>query len=271
MASRHRIKSIDFLRGIAMVLMPLDHVRDFLSNSTYSPFDLDHTTPSLFFTRFLVNFCAPIFIFLAGTSMYLWESKGIEKRKVSFFLFTRGLLLIFLEFTIIRCVWAFNFDFSFILGQIFGAIGWSMIALSILIKLPYWLVIVFGSLIVILHNLLDKILPAAWGAFSWLFKILHGPGEAQIHLFDNKFILQIEDPIMPWIGVIALGYAFGKIFTFEEKRRRKYLGLLSGFLFMVFIVIRLINIYGNPLPWHDYKSSMLTIMSFIKLTNILLH
>ncbi len=264
--SRQRLKSIDLLRGIAMILMPLDHIRDFLSNSIYSPFDLNHTTPGLFFTRFLVNFCAPIFIFLAGTSMYLWESKGIAKNKVSFFLFTRGLLLIFLEFTLIRTVWAFNFDLSFELGQIFWAIGWSMIALSFLIKLPYWLIIVSGSILVTFHDLLDKVQPAAWGALSWLFKILHGPAETQIHLFKNKFTLQVEDPIIPWIGVIALGYAFGKIFLFDEKRRRKYLGLVSGSLFMFFIVIRLINIYGDPIPWHEYKSFIFSFMSFIKLT-----
>jgi uncharacterized membrane protein len=259
-----RVKSIDFLRGLVMILMPLDHVRDFLSNSIYSPFDIAHTTPSLFFTRVVVNFCAPVFIFLAGTSMFLWKSTGKDTKTVSFFLFTRGLLLILFELTIIRIVWAFNFDLAFQLCQIFWAIGWCMIFLSGIIFLPYWLIATLGGIIVAFTDFLSKIAPTAWGAFSGLYKILHGPGETQIHLFYNKVTLQIEDPLLPWIGVMALGYVFGKLYTFETAKRIKGLLIIGFSSIVAFVVLRYINVYRNPDVWHTQKNLIFTIMDFIK-------
>jgi len=258
-----RIKSIDFLRGLVMLLMPLDHVRDFLSNSLFSPTNLQHTTVALFFTRAIVNFCAPVFIFLAGLSMFILKSRGRSTKEISFFLFTRGLLLIFFELTIIRTVWTFNFDLSFELLQIFWAIGCCMIALSAIIFLPYYLIAILSGLILLSSDFFSMLNATSFGSFSWLYKILFGPGETQIHLFQ-KITLQIEDPIFAWIGVISLGFVMGKIFILEPIKRRKML-LLFAFIFTtIFITIRFFNFYGNPAPWMEQKNLIFTIMSFLK-------
>jgi uncharacterized membrane protein len=247
-----------------MILMPLDHIRDFLSNSLYSPFDIAHTTPALFFTRVVVNFCAPVFIFLAGTSMFLWKSSGKDTKTVSFFLFTRGLLLILFELTIIRTVWAFNFDLAYQLCQIFWAIGWCMISLSAIIFLPYWLIATLGGIIVTFTDFLSKIAPSARGAFSGLYKILHGPGEAHVSLFSNKVTLQIEDPLLPWIGVMALGFVFGKLYTYDVAKRVKGLLVIGFSAIAAFVVLRYFNIYGDPYIWQNQKNLIFTIMDFIK-------
>jgi uncharacterized membrane protein len=257
-----RIKSIDFLRGIVMILMPLDHIRDFMSNSLYSPTNISHTTVGLFFTRYLANYCAPIFIFLAGTSMYLWHQKIQSTKKVSAFLFSRGLFLILLELTIIRTVWAFNFDLNFELCQIFWAIGFSMIFLSVIIYLPYFWIFSIGIIIVAGHNLLDYVHLNTTGPFTWLFQVLHGPAETQIHFF-KKLTFQIEDPLLPWIGVMSLGYIFGKLYTFEWKKRRNYLWLIGLISITCFVILRLMNNYGNHLPWSVQKNGLFTFMSFI--------
>ena len=257
-----RIKSIDFLRGLVMILMPLDHVRDFLSNSLFSPTDLQHTTIALFFTRAVVNFCAPVFIFLAGLSMFILKSRGKTTKEISFFLFTRGLLLILFELTIIRTVWTFNFDLSFELLQIFWAIGCCMIALSGIIFLPYTLIGILSIVILISSDFFSMINIASIGSFSWIYKILFGPGEAQIHLFKN-ITLQIEDPIFAWIGVISLGLVMGKIFIFEPIKRKKMILLSASLFTIIFIIVRYFNFYGNPAPWAVQKNLIFTFMSFI--------
>jgi len=248
-----------------MILMPLDHVRDYLSNSIYSPTDLEHTTPGLFFTRLAANFCAPVFIFLAGTSMFLWKNQGKTAKEVSYFLFTRGLFLILMELTLIRTVWTFNFDWSFQLCQIFWAIGCSMVALSAFIYLPYWAIVLVGTFLIFSDNYIESLDPSVWGNFSGLFKILFGPGEAQVDLFNHHLILQIEDPIATWIGVITIGYAFGKIYTFECPKRIKSLFLLGCLFLSIFFVLRYFNLYGNPQPWELQKSLLFNIMSIINL------
>jgi uncharacterized membrane protein len=166
-----RIDSVDFLRGIVMVLMALDHVRDFFTNVRYDPLDLSQTNAALFLTRWITHYCAPTFIFLAGTGAFLSSTRGKTKPEISKFLFTRGIWLIFLELTIVRFGWFFNFDYSLSIGQVIWAIGWSMIALSALVYLPITAITIFGIVMIAVHNLFDGVAPEQLGNFGWTWQI----------------------------------------------------------------------------------------------------
>src|SRR3989442_424797 len=174
-SGRPRLDSVDALRGLVMVIMALDHTRDFFSKDlAFDPSDLDKTYPSLFLTRWITHFCAPVFIFLAGTGAFLSTTRGKSTRQLSWFLLTRGLWLVLLELTWVRCLgWQFNFDFHFAMGIVIWAIGWSMVALAGLVFLPLRWVTTFGILMIASHNLFDYVEPASWGSLGWLWMILH--------------------------------------------------------------------------------------------------
>ena len=275
--ARKRIDSVDLLRGIVMVIMMLDHTRDFVHVGafTFDPTDMTRTTVPLFFTRWITHYCAPIFVFLAGTGAYLQLERGKSKSSLSKFLITRGLWLILLELTVVRFGVFFNADYRFLAFlQVIWVIGVSMIVLAGLIHLPLKVTATFGLAMIFLHNLLDRIqvtgwrgpgtpIPSVWGKL-WI--LLHQP-------FSPFPILPVLSPvvvavynIIPWVGVMAAGYACGNIYQMDGARRRRWLLAMGGSATVLFIVIRAINIYGDPARWAVQKSAAFTVLSFLNTT-----
>ena len=258
-----RHEAIDLLRGLAMIVMALDHVRIFFShdvvlaslNGNYE------TTPILFFTRWITHFCAPIFFFLAGTGAYLSMIRGKTKSELSLFLLTRGLWLVFLELTIVLCLgWRFNFDYEYLFSSVIWALGWSMVAMSAIVYLPIWAITAIGIVMIAGHNTLDAIDPNNLGAFSKLWLILHHPGTFQL---TPHIKIVVSYPLIPWIGVMAVGYGFGSLLQDDRKIRQKRLLILGTGLTMAFFILRAINIYGNPHLWSIQKNILETVGSFI--------
>jgi uncharacterized membrane protein len=257
-----RLDSLDLLRGLVMVVMALDHVRDFLHYATrlFDPTDLSRVDAALFLTRWVTHFCAPVFVFLAGTSAFLYGSRRKTKGELSRFLLTRGLWLVFLELTVIRLAWTFDPTYRITPGQVIWAIGWSMITLSALVYLPVWAVTTFGVAMVALHNLLDPLTSASFGTLDWLWAILH-TGEPLEPFAGRQFIPLY--PLIPWIGVMAAGYGFGRVFLLEGERRRRLLLRLGVGLTLAFVILRALNFYGDPRPWAVQGSGLYTFFSFI--------
>jgi len=259
-----RIQSIDILRGIIMVIMALDHTRDFfhISAMTDEPTNLETTTPALFFTRWITHFCAPLFVFLSGTSIYL-QSLRKTKKQLSLFLLTRGLWLILAEFTIVGFGWSFNIFFNFFFLQVIWAIGASMVVLAALIHLRYWMLLALGLLITVLHNILDTytFTDPTLDFIANLFLLT----EFEVFPLGGGIMLMCAYAALPWTGVMLLGYALGKWYNpgFDAVRRRKLL-LTTGFAVTgLFIVLRLINDYGDPKPWTAQKDMVYTFLSFL--------
>lgn len=261
----YRVSSIDLLRGIVMIIMALDHTRDYFHADSffYDPTDLTQTNPALFFTRWITHFCAPAFMFLSGTSAFL-VSQRKTKKELAIFLLTRGCWLIFLEMTIINFAWSFDPQFSTINYIVIWALGVSMIALAGLIFLPIPVIAGIGLLIVFTHNLLEPInIPGNnLKAFAW--GLLHDPGEFNF-LGRINFV---GYPVIPWIGLMSLGYCCGTIFKksvtpIQRKKQLIFLGLIS---IVLFIAIRFTNFYGDAVPWSVQNNAVFTIMSFLNLT-----
>ncbi len=260
-----RIESIDLLRGIVMIIMALDHVRDYFHADAflYHPLDLEKTNAAIFVTRWITHFCAPVFVFLAGTSAFLvGQRKG--KRELSTFLLTRGIWLIILEFTIINISWFFNFKFTFFALTVIWAIGVGMIALAAAIHLPFKAILFIGILFVAGHNLLDPVHVDGETAQSFIWKVLH---EAALVKFPY-FTVFIGYPVLPWTGIMLLGYCFGALYTpsVDPVFRKKRLYLLGFSSIIVFFILRAVNIYGDPVPWSVQSSTLDTFLSFIKVT-----
>ena len=245
-----------------MVIMALDHTRDFFSKDlAFDPTDLGRTFPALFLTRWITHYCAPVFIFLAGTGAFLSTGRGKSRGELSRFLLTRGLWLVLLELTWVRCLgWQFNFDLHFTFGAVIWAIGWSMVALAVLVFLPLRWVTAFGLLMIASHNLFDSVKPESWGSLGWLWKILHSGG---MILPAKGCRFAAGYPLVPWIGVMAAGYGFGSLLLREPVERRRWLFGLGATLTLLFILLRAINIYGDPRPWSGQKNSLFTLFSFI--------
>ena len=276
--TRGRIDSIDLLRGIVMVIMMLDHTRDFVHRDVFQgfdPTDLSHTTVMLFFTRWITHFCAPIFVFLAGTGVYLQFVRGKSKKDLSRFLVTRGLWLIVLEFTWVRICFTFNVDYRFLGAmQVIWAIGVSMIVLAALIHLPARIVGAFGIAMIVLHNLLDRIHVEGWrgpnspvpGYGAKLFIILHQPFETFPILGFPSPVVFVLYPLIPWVGVMAAGYAFGAVYQWNAQRRRRFLVRLGSGAIVLFVVLRSINHYADPSHWSRQDTVAFTILSFLNTT-----
>ena len=256
-----RLESVDLLRGLVMILMALDHVRDFFTNATYDPLDLQKTHPALFLTRYITHFCAPVFMFLAGTGAFLSTTRGKTKRELAWFLLTRGLWLALLEVTYVRCLgWEFNFDFHRVGAAVLWAIGWSMVVLSGLVFLPVWAITAFGVGMIAVHNAFDGIQPETWGPFGWLWIILHKGGPFSP---APGFTFIAAYPLIPWIGVMAAGYGFGPVLLKEPESRRKWTLGLGITLTLLFVIIRGTIVYGNPRPWAAQNNGLFTVFSFI--------
>jgi uncharacterized membrane protein len=261
----YRVESIDLLRGLIMIIMALDHVRDYFHYGAlvYDPTDLTRTSTAVFFTRWITHFCAPVFMLLSGTSAFLvGQRKG--KKALAKFLLTRGLWLILLEFTIIKFGWSFNISYSSLALIVIWALGISMIALAALIYLPIPWILGIGLLMVFGHNWLDT-LPIPDHVVNTLgWRILHQPGffpVGDVNLF-------IAYPVIPWIGVMALGYCLGKLYQkdFPAAKRKKWLINMGLAAIVLFIVLRYTNTYGNPFDWTQQKTAWFTVLSFLNLT-----
>ncbi len=263
LSSQKRITSIDLLRGTVMIIMALDHVRDYFHAGAflYDPLDLEKTSVVLFFTRWITHFCAPVFMFLAGTSAFIAGQKK-TKKELSVFLLTRGLWLILLELTLISFEWNFDVTFSNIYFIVIWALGISMVVLAGLIHLPYKIILLFGIVLVAGHNLLDNthVTGNTLPAFGWA--LLH---DQNFFMWQGKNIL-VGYPVLPWIGVMALGYCMGVLYTpaFTAEKRKKLLMIIGSSAIVLFILIRFINVYGDPSPWSYQQSAVHTFLSFIK-------
>jgi uncharacterized membrane protein len=261
--SRPRIDSVDLLRGIVMVVMALDHVRDYFTAVRFDPLDLTQTTAAYFFTRWITHFCAPVFVFLAGTGAFLSSTRGKSTRQLSRFLFTRGIWLIVVELTFVRLAWQFSFDTSFIFVQVIWAIGCSMIFLSGLVYLSTRTIAIIGVSMIALHNLLDGIAPESFGSLSWLWMTLHVQA---VYPLSEGHVYMPFYPLIPWLGVMAAGFAFGTVFQLEPDRRRIVLLRMGIGVTAAFVVIRGINVYGDLVPWSEQETAMRTFFSFLNTT-----
>jgi uncharacterized membrane protein len=269
-----RVDSVDLLRGLIMVIMMLDHTRDFVhfQATLFDPSDVSRTYPALFFTRWITHFCAPVFVFLAGTGAYFQELRGKPKIELSRFLITRGIWLIVLEFTVLRVIIFFNFDYPSFLGflQVIWVIGWGMIVLAGLIYLPLRVVLAMSVAMIVLHNAFDGIRSASWagpgspvpGFGASLWKVLHEPGLIFPLGYPGPPLLVLY-PLIPWLGVLAAGYALGSLYRLDESHRRRFLFRLGSAITLGFIVLRAINIYGDPSHWSVQSSPVMTALSFL--------
>lgn len=239
-----RLSEIDMLRGLVIILMALDHVRDYFHSGgfTSNPLDPATTTPLLYATRWITHLCAPVFIFLAGLSAFLQARKGKTGAALARFLVTRGAWLIFIEVTILSFGWSFGFPYPFFL-QVIWAIGWSMIALGGLVLLPRAAVLTIGLAIVLGHNLLDPITPQQFGDFSLLWTFLHDGGPIFI---GGQPVGIMAYPVLPWIGVMAVGYGAGPLFVEPSAARDRKLLIIGAAMLALFAVLRFTGFYGEP-------------------------
>ena len=265
MINSQRIESIDLLRGIVMVVMALDHVRDYFHADAflYDPTDMSKTSVILFFTRWVTHFCAPVFIFLAGTSAFQ-IGKRRSKKELSTFLLKRGLWLVFLELTIVNFAWFFNFQFSLITLFVIWALGIGMILLAAFVHLPLKIALAVGLLMVFGHNLLDGYTVDEAGIKAILWSAFH---QFQGFQLSENYSLFIAYPLVPWVGVMLLGYCFGALYGLPANYSRKKILLYLGFgCIALFVLIRFINGYGDPNPWSVQPSPVFTVLSFLNVT-----
>ncbi|UCP11613.1 heparan-alpha-glucosaminide N-acetyltransferase domain-containing protein [Pseudomonas sp. MM213] len=261
-----RLLSIDALRGLVIIFMLLDHVREtfFLHRQVADPMAIDTIEPALFFSRALTHLCAPVFVLLTGLSAYLYGEKHHGKSDVSSFLFTRGLVLVLLEFTLVNFAWTFQFPPSVIYMQVIWAIGVSMVALAALVWLPRPILCVLGMVIITGHNLLDSLHFPVGSAMHVPWAILHDRGWLE---FADNLRVRSSYPVLPWIGVIALGYCIGPWFVRSAlpTMRQQYLLVAGVGALISFLALRLVNGYGEA-HWVSYESTTQTIMSFFNIT-----
>ena len=254
-----RTRSIDLLRGAVMVLMVLDHARDFFVGLARSPTDLATTTVPLFLTRWVTHFCAPVFVLLAGVAARLYaEKRGLPAARR--FLFTRGLWLIVLELTIVRFAWIPEPFYRFILLQVIWTLGWAMLALSALSFLPIRVVLAVGLGIALGHNLLDPFDRGSFGSLEPVWDVLH---ERSMLKLGGRSIF-VSYPILPWIGVAAAGFALGGWFDKPAPERQRLLLSTGVAATLAFVVLRAVNLYGDPHPWlQQARGAVFTLLSFL--------
>ncbi len=258
--SSYRITSIDILRGLVMIIMALDHTRDFfhVTAMTDDPLNLATTTVPLYFTRWVTHFCAPVFVFLSGTSAYL-ASKNKTPGNAGLFLIKRGIWLVFIEVAVITLGFTFNPFYNFIILQVIWAIGWSMVLLGLLIQFPFYTVLITGLLLFFGHNIFDHITLPEKGMAGNLMKILFTSRGTILPVSDSRFI-GVFYAILPWTGAMVTGYCAGYWYRKEfSSVKRKQLLITTGIsLIVLFIILRFFNLYGDPVPW-DKKN----ILSFL--------
>jgi uncharacterized membrane protein len=260
-----RLYAIDLVRGVVMVLMVLDHTRGFFTHPNLNPLDLQNPWPTLFLTRWVTHFCAPVFVFLAGTGSFLYGSRCKARGQLAWFLVTRGVWLLFLEFSLVHLGWAFSFDYQGLFAQVIWVIGWSLILLACLVRVPAWVVAIIGMAIIMCQNLLDLIPAETLRGFGWPVVILLRPGILELPYPQGVRILALYS-ILPWFGILAAGYGFGALWLLERGRRRQILLLLGIALTLLFVVLRYVNGYGDPNPWAEQRTVGLTFLWFLDCT-----
>jgi uncharacterized membrane protein len=255
---RSRLDSIDLVRGLIMIVMALDHTREFFGIPGQNPTALGTATAALFFTRWITYICAPVFFLLTGTGAYL-SLRRHSPGELSRFLVTRGLWLIFLELVLVRCLaYQFNADYRVTMLVVLWALGWAMIVLAALVRLPASLVITFGVVLIAGHNLFDRVRSA-----HPIWAILHAPG----FVWNTpEHVVFVAYPLVPWIGVTALGFALGRIYGWDAARRRAYLLRLGVALTLAFVAVRALDGYGDPSRWTHQKTALFTVLSFLNTT-----
>ena len=258
-ASQSRITALDALRGVAMVIMALDHVRDFFHYAAFSfrPDDLSQTTVALFFTRWITHFCAPVFMFAAGAGAYLWRQNGRSPAQLSSYLLKRGLWLVLLELTALRFAMNINVFSGPVLLTVLWALGWSMVVLSAASRLPSRVLAAASIGVIALHHLADSIsLPDA------LWKVAHQQGAFVI----GGMVVVAAYPLIPWIAVMAAGFCFGPVLELDQPRRNEVLIRLGTGLIIAFAGLRALNVYGDPQPWSTQAPAVWTQLSFLRCT-----
>jgi uncharacterized membrane protein len=252
-----RVESVDVVRGAIMIVMALDHTRDFFGVPGVSPTDVSRAGAALFFTRWITNICAPVFFLLTGTGAYL----ALRKKSIgelSRFLLTRGLWLIVLEIVVLRCLaYQFNVDYRMTMLIVLWALGWSMIALSALVHLPLAAITAFGVALIAGHNVLDGVRSA-----NPVWVILHGPG----FVATGAHTVFASYPLIPWIGVTAAGFALGRIYDWDPDRRRRFLVRAGVLATLTFVALRAVNVYGDPSRWRHQAAAATTVLSFLNTT-----
>lgn len=261
-----RLASVDVLRGLVMVIMALDHTRDFVTYLRFAPEDMTHTYGALFFTRFITHFCAPVFAFLAGAGAFLSTRRGKSLPQLSRFFLTRGLWLVLLELTVVDFAWGFV---PWAQGGVIWILGWSMVTMALIVRLPLRWIAFLGLGMIATHNLLDPISPAALGRLYWVWMLLHSPGRIPI---TPEFSFSVRYVLIPWVGVMATGFAFGSLLLRPD--RRKWILTIGIAATALFFVLRGFNLYGNGIaglpfgyprsagPWNFQSTLSLTVISF---------
>jgi uncharacterized membrane protein len=261
-----RIDSIDVVRGLVMVVMALDHTRDFFTHLHFEPENLARTWYALFFTRWITHFCAPLFFFLAGTGAFFYGRRRTPA-ELSRFLWTRGLWLILLEFTVVGTAWTFQFPFGFF--GVIWALGASMVLMAAAVRLPVRWLGPMSVLIIATHDLFDGIRPERFGSMAWLWTLLHVRGFALLPFHIPQFVLF---QIIPWVAVMGAGYALGSVYLLEPDRRRKLIARLGLVLMLAFVLLRVTNLYGDPPvgqggvsqgDWHIQPTVEKTVILFL--------
>jgi uncharacterized membrane protein len=254
---RIRLESVDVVRGLIMVVMALDHTRDFFGIPGQNPtaVGVGGATAALFFTRWITHFCAPVFFLLTGTGAYLSRRRK-STGELSRYLLTRGLWLIFLDVVVLRCLaYQFNADYHVTFLLVLWALGWAMIVLSLLVRLPLPAIAAFGAVLIAGHDLLDGIKSA-----NPLWNVLHSPGFV-VNTPDH--VVFVTYTLIPWIGVTAVGYALGRIYDWDAGRRRAFLVRMGAALTTAFVALRAINVYGDPSRWATQRTPLFTMLSFL--------
>jgi uncharacterized membrane protein len=273
-ARKARLDAIDLLRGLVIVFMLLDHTRDFVHRDAplFDPANLARTTIPLFFTRWITHFCAPVFVLLAGVGAALRLDRGASKAELSRYLVTRGLWLILLEFTVVRFGMAFDLDYRGYPGmlEVIWALGLGMVLLAGLVRLPAPVVAAGGAAIVLLHNLTDGWTVQGWAgpgssgpdALGAVWMILHQPGFITV----GGIPVLVAYPLLPWLGVMMLGFGLGTVYRWEATRRQRFLTRLGFAMVLAFVVLRATNLYGNPRPWTAQRDAAFTVLAFLNTT-----
>jgi uncharacterized membrane protein len=258
--ARDRIEAVDLLRGLVIILMVLDHVRDYFHAEAFlfSAVDPDKSYPALFATRWITHLCAPVFVALAGVSAYLQLQAGKPVADVRRLLWTRGLWLIALELTVVSFGWNFGTPVPFL--QVIWAIGCSMIALAAAVSFRPAVVAAIGAIIVLGHNFLDPVTPAALGPLGLGWQFLHEGGPLVIAGQPLGFIAY---PVLPWIGVMFLGFGLGRAFMLERSQRQLLLAGAGAIMLVAFVVLRATNLFGDPEPWMAREETVRSVMAFL--------
>ena len=248
-----------------MIIMALDHVRDFFSRDAmlFSPTDLARTTPALFLTRWITHFCAPVFMLTAGMGAFLWWQRNRTRKQLSEFLLTRGLWLLLLELVVMRVAYYFSFSLQYpVFLLVLWSLGASMIALAALVWLPTRLLAVLSIAALALHNCLDGVQPSQFGAAAPVWNILHQQGAFPV----AGLLVIVAYPLAPWIALIAAGFCLGRVFLMEPAVRRRILLWIGAGSTLAFVILRAANVYGDPAPWTAQKTAAFTLFSFLNCT-----